>query len=116
MQAEEHTFLKNILLERYFSEPIKVVRGNIAVVIGNLAAALLPKGEWNELLVCVSQKTAVGQPDDARVVGLRLLAIIIDVAGENLEHHYMDLKTFFQNNLNDANPEVDFRLSFLFIT
>lgn len=109
MEPNDQKFLKQAILERYFTEPERAVRRAIGFLIGTLTQVTLPKREWPELLQVISQRTDSQQPLEVRDGAIYLLGLILDISAEHFIEHFTDFYKFFATTIGDAAKSIRYQ-------
>ncbi|KAM3142401.1 hypothetical protein pb186bvf_005558 [Paramecium bursaria] len=100
------TQLQQLLLQRFFSETVNIIRTNIGQLIGTIAQLTLNEGKWPELLQSLQTQTANTQDLQTRQRGLILLSLIFDYSGDSLKPYYKAFYPFFVQNLQDPDKQI----------
>ncbi|CAK60429.1 unnamed protein product (macronuclear) [Paramecium tetraurelia] len=106
LDATAQTQLKQLLLERFFSEPVNPIRTSIGSLIGTIAIQTLGENKWPELFQVLQNQTAKNQDIVTRQRGLMLLALIFDYSGDSLKPFYSVFYPFFIENLQDSDKQI----------
>ncbi|CAD8054568.1 unnamed protein product [Paramecium sonneborni] len=106
LEATAQTQLKQLLLERFFGEPINPIRTSIGSLIGTIAIQTLGDNKWPELFQVLQNQTSKNQDIVTRQRGLMLLSLIFDYSGDSLKPFYSVFYPFFIENLQDNDKQI----------
>lgn len=95
--------VKAALLARLAEDPVHVVRTTVASLVAALALHELPAGKWPELLAFINSCATTGNADQ-REVAMKLLQLLGEAMGTELQPHFASLKQLFGAALQD--PEA----------
>ncbi|XP_057376777.1 importin-4-like [Daphnia carinata] len=94
--------IKSGLLDALTREPETSVRNAAAQVIASIAQHELADRKWPELLTFIQQLCCQGKPNE-KELGLYLLSIVADSAGEELKVFLKPFISIFHSALQDSN-------------
>ena len=96
---------KSVLLNRLLEEPVRLVRHSIGVLISTLAATLVPKGQWNDLLEQLLQLCQ--HPSEShREVAMMLFSALAENLTQTLKKYFQKLFEIFTRGLTDSSVRV----------
>jgi len=89
-------------LDALTREPEISVRNSTAQVVGSIAKHELADGKWPELLEFIQQLCCQGKANE-KELGLYILSIVADSAGEELKIYLKPFVSIFHSALQDSN-------------
>ena len=97
---------KNLLLERFITEPASVVKKNIADVIGQLGKLLIPQKQWQELFTLVFEYT--GSDELAKKeLAMMLLSVMIEYfSASDISTYYANLNPIIMQYLQSDHASL----------
>lgn len=92
--------VKQVLLSRAAEDPVHVVRSTVATLIAALALHEIPAGKWPELMIFINT-CASSASEDQREIAMKLLQLLGESMGTQLQPHFADLKNLYAAALQD---------------